>query len=358
MKIRYSILLLAASLLLTGCDLYAQQSTAEEISEADLYESEPESDPESDSGTTQDRSNDRGGMRDLLDYFSGDNTDKRPDILKPENDPSNRNDRTTVTTTTTDEAELLQELSQLYTLTVDSTGLVSRSRGKLDDDTLTWVIEANGRIQLERNAKNEFTYRPMDYGPGIYRVWLKGWLDGYEVVSNTLEFESPYSGDAETPAEDEQEGFESWRIRREKGHMKHLIQNLGDTEYKLGFIIDPDHDGVCNAVVYYANADETSEPHQNIFENLNMELKFDSQNCAAYFGMECRLGIWCDPETKTDYIVALTEDGKAYDCYTLEELPDFDPEAVPYFYYFTANTTSDRDHFYVSYQGKPVWENA
>ena len=358
MKKRYSILLLAASLLLTGCDAYTQQSTAANDTETELSEPDPELDPEAEPETTQDRSDDRGGMRDLLDYFSEDNTNTLPDIFKPENDPFSANDRTTVTTVTTDEAAFLQEVSQYYTLTVDSTGLVSRSRGRLDDDHLTWVIEANGTIQLERNADHEYTYRPMDYGPGTYRVWLKGWVQGYQVVSNTLEFESPYYGDDETPAEDEPDGFESWRIRRAKGHMKHLIQNLGDTEFKLGFVIDPDHDGECNAVVYYANANEADPPHQNIFENLNMEIKFDSQNCANYFGMECRLGIWCDPESKTDYIVALTEDGKAYDCYTLEELPDFDPEAVPYFYYFTANTNSDRDHFYVSYQGKPVWENA
>ena len=148
------------------------------------------------------------------------------------------------------------------------------------------------------------------------------------------------------------------RIREEKGHIKHLIQNIGDAEYKLGFIIDPDHDGCCNGVVYYAGTDENGVPHQLIFENMNNTINFDSGQLALEFGMECRLGIWCDPDTQTDYIVLLTEDGRAIDCCTQQELTDFDPETEVFFYYFTENTSSDRDHFYVSYQGMPMWENA
>ncbi|MBR4201708.1 MAG: hypothetical protein IKQ91_10655 [Oscillospiraceae bacterium] len=251
------------------------------------------------------------------------------------------------------------DLTETYRLTLDETGLVTRTDG-IYDDNLTWVIEVNGRIQLERNAVNEMTYRPMDYGPGTYRVWLEAWVQGYQPVSNTVEFEGPPVGFIADNDREEIEGFESWRIADHKGHMKHLIQQLhgfyGDPEYKMGFIIDPDHDGTCNGVVYCAGVGDDGEPVQYIYENMSDAIRFSNADYLEKQGIRCTLGIWCDPETETDYIVRLEPDGSAYDCVTEQPVKNFEMNENLFIY--TTVDESDRDHFYVSYRGVPEFEGA
>ncbi len=249
-----------------------------------------------------------------------------------------------------------EDITKAFILTVDGTGLVSRSEN--DEFTnLAWIIEVNGRIELERNAEGELTYRPMSYGNGIYRVWLEGWVDGYQRVSNIIEFTVPLP-QSENKPENEIEGFESERVLKAKGHMKHLIRKIGIMEYKLGFVIDPDHDGTCNAIAFYAGRDENGVLQQYLFENSNDLLRFDSAEYADIYGQPCTLGIWCDPESQTDYIVLLCDGMPAIDCCTGELLPDFDAEKAEYFYSLTDSATYDNDHFYVSYQGVPERENA
>lgn len=332
MKQKFCIFLLAASLL-TGCT--APQERPAESAGSD--------------STAEQQSNDRGGMRSFADYLLRHDADES--VADSQQDPQQQ-----PVFTTTDTEQFLAEIAQTYTLTVDGTGLVSRSAGEYDDN-LTWVIEVNGRNMLERNAVNEMTYRPMDYGRGVYRVWLEAWVSGYQIVSNTVEFTVPLPQN-DTEPENEPEGFESWRITDEKGHLKHLVRRIGSVEYKLGFVIDPDHDGCCNGIAFYAGTDEAGNPRQYIFENTNDLLRFDSEQLTNDRGKACQLGIWCDPETETDYIVCITDDGSAFDCFTNEPLTDFDPEKAPYFYTFTEHSTYDCDHFYVSYQGVPAWENA
>lgn len=251
------------------------------------------------------------------------------------------------------------DLTETYTLTVDETGLVKRTDG-IYDDNLTWVIEVNGRTELERNAVNEMSYRPMDYGPGIYRVWLEAWVQGYQPVSNTIEFEGPPLGFIADNDREEIEGFEAWRIADHKGHMKHLVQRLygfyGDPEYKMGFIIDPDHDGVCNGVVYCAGTGDDGEPVQYIYENMSDMIRFSNNDYWEERKIRCTLGIWCDAETGTDYIVRIEPDGSAYDCCTEEPIENFKQDDA--FFIFTTVNESDRDHFYVSYRGVPVLEDA
>ena len=244
------------------------------------------------------------------------------------------------------------DYSSCYSLRVDSTGLVRRSAGAYDSDMLTWVIEANGTIQLERNAEDEMTYRPMNYGGGTVRVWLKAWIDGgYEIVSNTVEI----GAEAGAAQYDGADGFERDRISLQKQHLKSLVRNIGGCEYKLGFVIDPDHDGDSNGIAFYAGIDPDGELEQIIFDNDRDDLHFNRSDYLEE-GIDCTLGIWIDPHSGMDYIVRLDASGKAFDCVTDQEIPDFD-ENVNYFS-FNGTEKHDRDHFAVSHQGILEMENA
>lgn len=252
------------------------------------------------------------------------------------------------------EAPAEENLTELYTLTVDDTGLVTRTEGVYEHN-LTWVIECNDRIELERNAENEMTYRPMDYGSGTYRVWLKAYVQGYQQVSNTVEFTRPSAN------QNQQNHTDDWTqsiIMTKKGHMKHLVQRIvgyGMPEYKLGFVIDPDHDGYYNGVVFCAGTGDDGELVQYVYDNDSSSIHFGTE-LYAEDGIECTLGIWCDAANGRDYIVRIESDGTAYDCCTEEIIPDFAEDIN--FFTFTDADPSDRDHFYVSYDGIPEWEGA
>ncbi|MCQ2407083.1 MAG: hypothetical protein MJ065_00960 [Oscillospiraceae bacterium] len=244
------------------------------------------------------------------------------------------------------------DYSSCYSLRVDNTGLVRRSAGAYDSDMLTWVVEANGSIQLERNAENEMTYRPMNYGGGIIRVWLKAWIDGgYEVVSNTVEI----GADNSAAQYDGAGGFERDRISRQKQQLKNLARHIGDCEYKLGFIIDPDHDGNSNGIAFYAGINPDGQLKQIIFDHDRDDLLF-SRFDYLEDGNDCTLGIWLDPHSGRDYIVRLDSSGMAFDCVTGQQIDDFD-ENVNYFS-FNGSEDYDCDHFAVSHQGILEMENA
>lgn len=80
-----------------------------------------------------------------------------------------------------------------FSLTVDQQFALSRN-GQLGD-SVTWVIEEDGNIVLERNAANELQYTYFNNKPGSsYLVWLKMFINGqYEIVSNIVEYEVPAS---------------------------------------------------------------------------------------------------------------------------------------------------------------------
>ena len=246
---------------------------------------------------------------------------------------------------------------QTYLLTVDATGLVTRTSLEQDMD-LTWVIEVNGRIELERNANGETTYRPMDYGPGTYRIWLKSWPDR---VSNIIEFEGP-PGLSYDEAYEGPEGFERFRVMECKDHMKHLVQVLrdcyGEPEYKMGFVIDPDHNGICNGITFYAGKGDHGEPVQYIMDNASSEIHFSSADYSSEKEDDSTLCIWCNPDAEMDYIVLIKPDGTCIDCCTGDVLKNLNPDKAEYLYLFTADTPTDRDHFYVSYHGCPRFEGA
>lgn len=77
-------------------------------------------------------------------------------------------------------------LTDLFQLTIGANNKVTRS-GSLNDP-LTWVIEEDGNIVLERNAANELTLAYSPYSPT--RIWLTRFVKGYyQRVSNVVRFD-------------------------------------------------------------------------------------------------------------------------------------------------------------------------
>lgn len=76
----------------------------------------------------------------------------------------------------------------LYQLSVDGSQTLTRTQGT--HNMLTWVIEQDGSIVLERNATNELSYRYYGYSAGKrYRSWLKAFIDGrYQRVSPVVSY--------------------------------------------------------------------------------------------------------------------------------------------------------------------------
>ena len=242
------------------------------------------------------------------------------------------------------------DYTKYFVLTVDETGLVTRTADTHDVMNLGWVICFNGEQQLDRSADSEMSYRPMNYGSGEYSVYLNAFINGgYKPVSNTVTFSSPYERAAEAPSE-QIEGFETPAVLDCKEHMKHLIAKIGSMQYRLGFVMDADHDGICDGISFYSGGG-----NQYVFDSRDARIKFDTQDTKERFG-ECELGIWFDTETGMDYIAAVTADGHAYDCVTGEEIEAFEKD--DFYFTFGKDGESDTDHFYVSYRGKPVLEHA
>ncbi|MFG0420192.1 GEVED domain-containing protein [Pseudomonas sp. zjy_8] len=79
-------------------------------------------------------------------------------------------------------------LTDLYQLSIGDNRQVSRS-GNIGD-ALTWVIEEEGNVVLERNAANELAYTYYRFDPAKrYRVWLKRFQNGYyQRVSNVVRY--------------------------------------------------------------------------------------------------------------------------------------------------------------------------
>ena len=264
-----------------------------------------------------------------------------------------------------------------YTLTAEN-GLVTRTTGAYDNGSLGWVINVNGEKRLERSATGELTYRPDNYGDGIYKVWLTAFINGgYKRVSNEVEWTMPLEGVSAEDAE----------IIELKRKMKSLIRNIDGTdadndyhlEYKAGFVIDPDHDGEYNACVYYSGTDKEGNEAQYIFQNGSYWIQFstiyqrDNGNSYKDNGY---LYIWCDETSGKDYIVrCVTEENgdlTAYDCCTGEVIYTKVNGVITLFgqkgvsesiinngkFYFRSSAPYNCDEFYVSKNGKAELQGA
>lgn len=83
---------------------------------------------------------------------------------------------------------LVEGYLPLYQLSVDGSQNLTRTQGT--HTMLTWVIEEDGQIVLERGAENEESYHYFAYTPGKrYRTWLKAFIDGrYQRVSPVVSY--------------------------------------------------------------------------------------------------------------------------------------------------------------------------
>ncbi|RLU02084.1 MAG: hypothetical protein D9N11_11010, partial [Ketobacter sp.] len=81
--------------------------------------------------------------------------------------------------------------TNLFELQLSEGYQINRSGVLGETGTLTWVIEMDGNIVLERLATNELNYVYYRNWAGThFRVWLKQVVDGqYQVVSNTVEYQ-------------------------------------------------------------------------------------------------------------------------------------------------------------------------
>jgi len=82
--------------------------------------------------------------------------------------------------------------TDLFDLQLSAGYQINRSGELGVSGNLTWVIEMDGNIVLERLAANEVNYLYYRNWAGTkFRVWLKQFINGqYEVVSNTVEYQT------------------------------------------------------------------------------------------------------------------------------------------------------------------------
>ncbi len=79
--------------------------------------------------------------------------------------------------------ELTHRLTLDYDFTVHRDGAIG--------DNVSWVVERDGNVVLQRNAAGELEYRYFGnyYYPGDYRIWLQGYVGGsYQRISNIVEY--------------------------------------------------------------------------------------------------------------------------------------------------------------------------
>jgi hypothetical protein len=78
-------------------------------------------------------------------------------------------------------------LGPFVTLSVDADHNLNRTILDPEPGALNWVITRNGKVVLERNAKNETQFRYPEDTPGVYCVYVTGWIGGaYRVISNVV----------------------------------------------------------------------------------------------------------------------------------------------------------------------------
>ncbi|MBO5561082.1 MAG: hypothetical protein J6A07_05475 [Firmicutes bacterium] len=257
-----------------------------------------------------------------------------------------------------------------YVLSVDESGLVTRSFGMYDENSLTWVVSVNGTTDLKRNAEDEMSYRPGGYGSGTYRVWLEAFVNGdYRIVSNIVTWDEPMAGENSSVQS-------STEVIKKKTDMKSIVKHLdiggAGVEYKHGFVIDPNGDGEYNGCIMFAGRNSSGEEVQHIFDNDDHQISFSTSDITEHNV----LYVWCDKVTGRDYIVCVQKDVNGSftgtDCCTGTEVFTKNGSDVTVFGqkadltrimgddWFTCHSDDklDSDHFYVSTNGNAVLEGA
>lgn len=80
---------------------------------------------------------------------------------------------------------------------LDSDNTVNRQDVQPAPRNLSWVVRHNGRVQLQRSARSELSYKHFRRDPGTYQVHLQAYNDrgfsnsGYEQVSNVVTYQLP-----------------------------------------------------------------------------------------------------------------------------------------------------------------------
>ena len=77
------------------------------------------------------------------------------------------------------------------TIRIDETNKIHRTTIQNEGDwKLAWVIQRDGEQVLVRNALSETTYRYFRNDPGVYTVYVRGWIgDRYQAISNIESYE-------------------------------------------------------------------------------------------------------------------------------------------------------------------------
>lgn len=152
-----------------------------------------------------------------------------------------------------------------YQLSVDSAYGLNRS-GSLGE-SLTWVIEKDGVIALERDAANELNYTYYDNISGSHvRVWLKQSINGqYQRVSNYVEYvvggQPSYELSIDQSHRVVRTGYQGepvlWRIERDGA-----LHSYADASYDLQWI-DYEHSAGSSYAVTLVTNDGSDTPVSN-----------------------------------------------------------------------------------------------